>query len=79
MMPLRVMNMAKNEDQIVDIPFAVHDPAKLHDLARRLWIADNSREEGVDAALGAIGEPDLKACLREVIQCAGIGVTFSFA
>lgn len=71
--------MAVSQDEIVDVPFAVHDAAKLHDLARRLWIADNGREEGVDAALGPIGKPDLRACLREVIQCAGLGVTFSFA
>lgn len=78
-MPMRVRKMATTQDQIVEVPFVVHDATELHGLARRLWIVDNGGEEGVDAALGPIGKPDLRACLREVVQCAGLGVTFSFA
>lgn len=66
-------------DTVVQIPFAVHDVDALQSLARALWTASNGSVDGIDQALGAVGNPDLQACIREVLGGVNLGITISLA
>lgn len=65
--------------QRIDMPFIVHDPAGLHALARSLRGASGCSEILLDCEFGTADAPDLRACIREVLQCSGLGITFSHA
>ena len=71
--------MGERTGQRVNMPFIVHDPDALHALARALHGASGASEADLTRTFGPTHAPDLQACLREVLQCSGLGITFSHA
>lgn len=69
--------LGRHTEQRVSMPFVVHDVKALHALARSLHGASGCDAAELDATFGTTEAPDLRACIREVLQCSGLGITFS--